>query len=78
MLFKLIYRLDSKAGSWRYDGGQNTASDMNYHCRIDNDIEVAMLKNEQWQWVDLEESAPTKLSEIIVPLIEKHSGYLRF
>jgi len=44
MLFKLIYRLDSKAGTWRYDGGQNTASDMNYHCRIDNDIEVAMLK----------------------------------
>ena len=44
MLFKLIYRLDSKAGTWKYDGGQNTASDMNYHCRIDNDIEVAMLK----------------------------------
>jgi hypothetical protein len=52
---------------------QTTASDMHYYCKIDNDIEVALLKNEQGKWIDVEESAPTNLSEIIGPLIEKHT-----
>lgn len=52
---------------------QTTASDMHYYCKIDNDIEVALLKNEQGKWIDVEESAPTNWSEIIGPLIEKHT-----
>ena len=51
---------------------QTTASDMHYYCKIDNDIEIALLKNEQGQWIDLEEYAPTSLSEIIGPVIDKH------
>ena len=53
---------------------QTTAIDIHYYCKIDNDIEVALLKNEQGQWIDMEEFAPTDLSEIIGPLIEKHIG----
>ena len=51
---------------------QTTASDSHYYCKIDNDIEIAVLKNEKEQWIDVEEYAPTDLSKIIGPLIEKH------
>jgi hypothetical protein len=51
---------------------QTTASDMHYYCKIDDDIEVALMKNEQGQWIDIEESAPTELSKIIGPLIDEH------
>ena len=52
---------------------QTTASDMHYYCKIDNDIEIALMKNEQGQWIDIEEYEPTDLSKIIGPLIDKHS-----
>ena len=47
---------------------------MHYYCKIDNDMEVSLLKNEQGQWIDVEEYAPTDLSKIIGPLIDKHTG----
>lgn|GEM_PF-5854939 len=53
---------------------QTTANDMHYYCKIDNDIEVALLKNEQGQWIDVEEYAPTDLSQAIGPIIDKHAG----
>ena len=53
---------------------QTTASDMHYYCKIDKDIDVALLKNENGQWIDVEESPPTDLSEIIGPLIEKNTS----
>ena len=49
-----------------------TTSDMHYYCKIDNDIEVALMKNEQGHWIDIEESAPTELSEIVGREIDKH------
>ena len=51
---------------------QTTTSDMHYYCKIDNDIEVALLKNEEGQWIDIEENSPTSLSEILGPEIDKH------
>ena len=51
---------------------QTTTSDMHYYCKIDDDIEVALLKNEQGKWIDLEEDAPTSLSEIVGREIDKH------
>lgn len=51
---------------------QTTATDMHYYCKIDNDIEMALYKNEQGQWIDIEENAPTSLSEIVGSEIDKH------
>jgi hypothetical protein len=51
---------------------QTTASDMHYFCKIDDDIEIALGKNEEGRWIDIEESAPTELSKIIGPEIDKH------
>ena len=53
---------------------QTTTTDMHYYCKIDDDIEVALLKNEQGEWIDIEEDAPTDLSKIIGPLIDEHVG----
>jgi len=51
---------------------QTTTSDMHYYCKIDDDIELALLKNEQGKWIDVEENAPTSLSEIVGAEIDKH------
>ena len=56
---------------------QTTASDLHYYCKIDNDIEVALVKNEEGQWIDMEENAPTNLSQAIGPLIDKHTGQIK-
>ena len=74
MLFEINFLDGQQRRHLEVYEAQTTASDMHYYCKIDNDIEVALLKNEQGKWIDVEESAPTNLSEIIGPLIEKHTG----
>ena len=51
---------------------QTTATELHYYCKIDNDTELALMKNEQGQWIDIEESGPTELSKLIGPLIDEH------
>ena len=72
MLFKTDFQEGKQTHSLEVYEAQTTAHDMHYYCKIDNDMEVALLKNEQGQWIDIEEYAPTGLSKIIGPLIDKH------
>jgi hypothetical protein len=74
MLFETNFEDDEQQRHLKVYEAQTTDNDMHYYCRIDNDIEVALVKNEQGHWIDVEEYAPTVLSEIIGPLIEKHTG----
>jgi hypothetical protein len=38
---------------------------------------MALGKNEQGQWIDMEQNAPTDLSQAIGPLIDKHTGQIK-
>jgi len=73
MLFETNFQDGKQTRHLEVYEAQTTANDMHYYCKIDNDIEVALLKNEQGKWIDVEEYAPTDLSQIIGPLIDKHA-----
>ena len=74
MLFETYFIDGDKNHHLEVYEAQTTATDMHYYCKIDNDLEVSLLKNEQGKWIDVEEYAPTDLSKIIGPLIDKHIG----
>ena len=74
MLFETYFIDEDKNHHLEVYEARTTANDMHYYCKIDDDAEVALLKNEQGQWIDVEEYAPTGLSKIIGPLIDKHTG----
>lgn len=74
MLFETNFMDDDKTHHLEVYEAQTTASDMHYYCKIDNDIEIALLKNEQGQWIDVEQYAPTDLSQIMGPLIDQHKA----
>lgn len=74
MLFETNFLDGDRSHHLEVYEAQTTANDVHYYCKIDNDIEVALLKNEQGQWIDVEEYAPTDLSQAIGPIIDKHSG----
>ncbi len=74
MLFETNFRDGKIQRHLEVYEARTTATDMHYYCKIDNDMEVSLLKNEKGQWIDVEEYAPTDLSKIIGPLIDKHIG----
>ena len=72
MLFQTNFLEGQQQRHLKVYKAQTTTSDMHYYCKIDNDIEISLLKNEQGKWIDVEEYAPTSLSEIVGPVIDKH------
>ena len=74
MLFQTNFSEGQQQHNLEVYEAQTTASDLHYYCKIDNDIEIALGKNEEGQWIDMEENAPTDLSQAIGPLIDRHTG----
>ncbi|MGN6265433.1 MAG: hypothetical protein ACTHM5_07145 [Ginsengibacter sp.] len=72
MLFQTNFSEGEQQHNVEVYEAQTTASDLHYYCKIDNDIEVSLVKNEEGQWIDIVESAPTELSEIVGREIDKH------
>ncbi len=72
MLFQTNFSDGQKQCQLEVYEAHTSANDMHYYCIVDNDIEISLIKNEQGQWIDVEECGPTDFSKIIGTLIEKH------